>query len=106
MKKRIGEVEAKYGVKIEVEELQAQESKATSESANVVIELKQAIKDVHGIDARCIGIGGGTVGAELRNEGYDCVVWSTMDSMAHQVNEYAIIKNTLIDAQTIAYLVF
>ncbi len=106
LKKRISEVETKYGVKIEVEELQAQESKATSESANVVIELKQAIKDVHGIDARCIGIGGGTVGAELRNEGYDCVVWSTMDSMAHQVNEYAIIKNTLIDAQTIAYLVF
>ncbi|MCR5607227.1 MAG: M20 family metallo-hydrolase [Treponema sp.] len=102
--KRVAEVEKKYDVKIEVSEAQAAESKATSTDAPVVKELAKAIKDVHGIDAKTIGIGGGTVAAELRNKGYDAVVWSTLDDMCHQPNEYAVIKNIGIDAMTIAYM--
>ena len=102
LKKRMNAVEQKYGVTVTVEELQAEQSKATPQDAPVVKELAAAIKEAHGIDARCIGIGGGTVGAHLRNAGYNCVVWSTMDECAHQPNEYAIVKNIATDALTIA----
>ena len=104
LKKRVNQVEDKYGVKIEIEELQAAQSHATSENAPVVKKLKDAIKSVHNIDAKCIGIGGGTVGAELRNKGYDCVVWSTMDETCHQPDEYCKIENIGKDALTIAFM--
>ena len=104
VKKCVSQVEEKYGVKVEVTELQAEESPATKEDAPVVQELKKAISDVHGIKAECIGIGGGTVAAGLRNLGYSAVVWSTMDELAHQPNEYCIIKNIGTDAMTIAYI--
>ena len=102
--KRCRAVEEKYGVKIEVSESQATESKATSEDADVVKELARAIKAVHGIQARTVGIGGGTVAAELRNKGRDAVVWSTLEDTCHQPNEYAVIENIARDALTIAYM--
>lgn len=98
------EIEEKYGVKIETEELQAEESPATDREAKVVKHLERAIEAVHGIKPKCIGIGGGTVAAGLRNIGRDAVVWSTMDETAHQPNEYCIIKNIGTDAMTIAYM--
>ena len=94
-------VEKTYGVKIDYEPVQKSESPATSENAPVVKKLAQAIKNVHGLEAKCIGIGGGTVGAELRREGYDAVVWSTLDDMAHQPNEYCKIDNIIADALTL-----
>ena len=104
LNKRVKAVEEKYGVKIEVSEAQAEQSLPTPVDAPVVKELAEAIKAVHGITARTIGIGGGTVAAGLRNLGFDAVVWSTMDELAHQPNEYAIIKNIGADALTIAYM--
>lgn len=101
---QIKEVESKYGVKIEVSEVQAESSKPTPQDAPVVKALSRALKEVHGITARCIGVGGGTVGAYLRNCGFNCVVWSTLDELAHQPNEYAIIDNIAKDAETIAFL--
>src|SRR5574344_818875 len=106
VKKCVAAVEKKYGVKIEVSELQAEQSPATPVTAPVVTKLSAAIKAVHGIDAKTIGIGGGTVGAELRSAGYDCAVWSTMDETAHQPNEYCILDNMAADAETIAYIAF
>lgn len=100
----VARVENQYGVKIEVSELQCAQSPATSKDAPVARELAQAIKAVHGIDAKFIGIGGGTVAAELRNLGIDAVVWSTMDELCHQPNEYCIIENIARDASTIAWL--
>ncbi|MBQ2551595.1 MAG: M20 family metallo-hydrolase [Treponema sp.] len=104
LKKRIAAVEEKYGVKIEVTEAQAEESKPTPVDSCVVKELMEAIKEVHNIDARTVGIGGGTVAAGMRNLGFNCVVWSTMDETCHQPNEYAIIENIGKDAMTIAYM--
>ena len=91
-------------MKIQVEELQAEQSKATSVESPVAKELFEAIKNVHGIEPRFVGIGGGTVAAGLRNAGIDAVVWSTMAELAHQPNEYAIVKNIAKDALTIAYM--
>lgn len=102
--RRVKEVEDKYSVKIEVSEVQAESSRPTPQDAPVVKDLSDALKAVHGITARCVGIGGGTVGAYLRNAGLDCVVWSSLDETAHQPNEYAVISNIIKDAETIAYM--
>lgn len=101
---QIAETEKLYKVKISYEILQKSESPATSENALVVTKLKDAIKAAHEIQARTIGIGGGTVGAELRREGMSCVVWSTMDELAHMPNEYCIVENIVKDALTLAEL--
>lgn len=98
------EVEAEHGVKIEYTTPQRSESPATSVNAPVAQKLAAALKSVHGIDAKFIGIGGGTVGAELRREGIDAVVWSTLDDQAHQPNEYCVIDNLIKDAQTLIEL--
>lgn len=100
----ISEVEEKYSCEICYEILQSSESPATPVDSPVVKKLSEALKEVHGINARTIGIGGGTVGAELRREGYDCAVWSTLDECAHMPNEYCIIENMEKDAETLAYI--
>ncbi len=97
-------IEEKYGVEVCYETLQMSESPATPVDSPVVKKLSEAIKSVHGLDARTIGIGGGTVGAELRREGYPCVVWSTMDECAHMPNEYCIIENIQKDSKTLVAL--
>lgn len=97
-------VESKYGVKIEFEVLQSNESKATPADAPVVAALKGAVKEVYGVEAKPIGIGGGTVGAYLRKAGFDCVVWAKMNETAHQPNENADIANIIGDAKVFAAL--
>lgn len=95
----IAEIEKKYGVKVETSEEQAVESPATPVDAPVVKKLSAAIEKVYGRKARPIGIGGGTVGAYLRIEGYQSVVWGTLDETAHQPNEYCIVENLINDAK-------
>ena len=95
----IADIEKKYGVKIETSEEQAVESPATPVDAPVVKKLSDAIEKVYGRKARPIGIGGGTVGAYLRIEGYNAVVWGTLDETAHQPNEYCIVENLINDAK-------
>ena len=95
------QVEKEHNVKIEYECPQKSESPATPVSAPVAQKLAAALKKVHGIEAKFIGIGGGTVGAELRREGIDAVVWSTLDDQAHQPNEYCIVENIIKDAETL-----
>ena len=97
-------IENEYGVKVEYTTPQKSESPATPVNAPVAQKLAAAIKQVHGIEAKFIGIGGGTVGAELRREGYNAVVWSTLDDMAHQPNEYCKISNLIKDSQTLVEL--
>ncbi|MBO4319212.1 MAG: M20 family metallo-hydrolase [Treponema sp.] len=104
LNRRIKKIEEKFGVTIEVSELQAEQSLPTQADAPVVLELKDALEKVHGIKAKIVGIGGGTVAAGLRNKGFNAVVWSTMDETCHQPNEYAIVKNIATDAMTMAYM--
>lgn len=102
--RRVREVESKYGVTVEVSEMQAQQSPATPVTSPVVTRLAEAIKAAHGIEARPIGIGGGTVGAELRNFGYNAAIWSTIDEVCHQPNEYCYVRNIIADAVTLCAL--
>ena len=99
--RRVSEIERKYSVRIEVTEPQRQQSPATRADAPVVRKLALAIKKTRGIDARPIGIGGGTVGAEFRCRGYDAAVWSTLDGVCHQPNEYCYVRNIIADAETL-----
>lgn len=104
IKKIVAQEEKVSGVKVSFELLQNAQSKATDKNAPVVKALASAIKEAHGIEAKTIGIGGGTVAAELRNLGYDCVVWSSLDETAHMPNEYCVISNITRDAKTLALL--
>lgn len=100
----VREVETKHGVTITCIEEQTVESRATPVDAPVVRALGASIKAIYGVDYRPIGIGGGTVGAYLRNAGFDAVVWSKMDETAHQPNEYTILDNLVGDASVMAAL--
>ena len=100
--KRVAQIEQKYGVKIEISEQQAMESPATPVDAPVVVSLQKAVKEVYHVDAKPVGIGGGTVGAYLRAAGYQAAVWSRMDETAHQPNEYTKLENLVGDAKVFA----
>ena len=104
LRRCVKEVEDKYGVKVEWTEPQTAESPATPVDAPVARRLAEAVKAVTGVDTRFIGIGGGTVGAELRIKGFNAVVWSKLDETAHQPNEYTIIDNLISDSQVMAYM--
>lgn len=104
LRRCVKEVEDKYGVKVEWTEPQTAESPATPVDAPVARRLAEAVKAVTGVDTRFIGIGGGTVGAELRVKGFNAVVWSKLDETAHQPNEYTIIDNLISDSQVMVYM--
>ncbi|GHU22357.1 acetylornithine deacetylase [Spirochaetia bacterium] len=98
------EVASQYHVTISHFIHQSKESRSTPPDAPIVRLLSQAIRDVYRLEPRCIGIGGGTVGASFRNAGIDAAVWSRIDDVAHQPNEYAKIENILGDAKVMARL--
>lgn len=98
------EVEAEYGVTVSRETLQHKSSVPTSADCPLVGSVKRAVKKVYGADAEVMGIGGGTVGAFLRNAGYDTVIWSTLDETAHMPNEYCVVENMTGDAKVMLEL--
>ncbi|MDR0670482.1 MAG: M20 family metallo-hydrolase [Treponema sp.] len=97
-------IEAAHGVTISYDTPQCIESRPTSAQAPLVGALSRCIGEVYGVKTRPIGIGGGTVGAYLRNKGIDSAVWCRIDETAHQPNEYALIDNILGDAKVMALL--
>jgi succinyl-diaminopimelate desuccinylase len=98
------EVEAKYAVTVTYTLLQRVESRPTATDAPLVKRLSRAVERVYGVKPRPVGIGGGTVGACLRNQGIDAAVWCRIDDTAHQPNEYALVANILGDAQVMSFL--
>ncbi|GHU39763.1 acetylornithine deacetylase [Spirochaetia bacterium] len=102
--KIINEFAKKWTLEVKYSVIQQHESKSTPVSSPIVGLLSNAIKEVYNLTPKPIGIGGGTVGAYLRNAGIDCVAWSSFDEMAHQPNEYAKIENILGDAKVMALL--
>jgi succinyl-diaminopimelate desuccinylase len=78
--------------------------KATSESSDIAKLLAKAVKIKRGKIARYVGIGGQTVGNLFRKEGISTAVWSTIDNVAHEPNEYCKIDNLLNDAKVFAAL--
>ncbi|MFB3889549.1 MAG: M20 family metallo-hydrolase [Candidatus Bathyarchaeia archaeon] len=99
------EFEQKTGVSVKLEILQKQSSPALENGNSETVKLlKKAIKRARGIDARVGGVGGGTCAAFFRNAGIPAVVWSTVDEVAHQQDEYSWVKNIVADAKVFALM--
>jgi succinyl-diaminopimelate desuccinylase len=97
--------EEKSGAKIGLEVLQKQSSpELGADDAEIVLLLKAGIKETRGIDASVGGIGGGSCAAFFRKIGIPAVVWSTIDEVAHQPNEYSKVLNMVEDAKVFALL--
>ncbi len=99
MRKIARKIEKKDGVTITVEAPINDCSKPTDPKHPVVQLTKTAVQAVYKNNPRIMGVGGGTVGAYLRNAGFPAVVYSKLDEQMHQPNEYSSIKNTLGDAK-------
>ena len=98
-------IELDHKVKIEIStEQEEQAAAATAVDSAVVKALKIAISDVYNIEAKPGGIGGGTVAAVFRRAGFQAAVWATIDDLAHQPNEYAVISNISNDAKVLAHV--
>lgn len=104
IKRRCNEIEDNYRVEIDFDIKQRVESKPTSHDEPFVTRLQQVVQQMNGVAPKLIGIGGGTVGAHLRNRDVPTVVWSTLDESAHQPNEYCVVKNIVGDAKIMARL--
>ncbi len=104
----VEEVKKRYegNVKIDVEVVQKEYSPPTPEDGLPVILLSKAIEISRGIKPSVFGVGGNTCAAFFRKAGFPAVVWSTVDGMAHQPNEYAVIDNMVADAEVFAVLPF
>jgi succinyl-diaminopimelate desuccinylase len=96
-------VAAELDVSIEVESVYRQDAAApTPGDAPVVEALKKAVRKVKGLEAKPMGIGGGTVAAFFRKAGLPAAVWATESDTAHQPNEYCLISNIVADAKVFA----
>ena len=103
MRMRAGEFASEQGVAIEVTvEQMGKAAPPTDPDHPVVKMLIYAIGDVYGVDAKAVGIGGGTCAAILRRAGYPAAVWCRIEDMAHQPDEYALISNYVGDAKVLA----
>jgi len=99
------EVEKAFGVKITFSfEHDLSAPPPTPADAPVALALKKAIKAITGKEARSMGIGGGTVAAHFRQAGLPAVCWATIDDMAHEPDEYCVIRNMLTDAKVFAHV--
>ncbi len=99
------EVASEYGVAIGVSDVQrAPAAPPTSPDAPVAKALAAAVKAVYGIEARPMGIGGGTVAALFRRAGIPAACWSRLDETLHGPNEYSLIDNLVGDAKVFAHI--
>jgi succinyl-diaminopimelate desuccinylase len=102
--KMIRQTQETYGVSVAYEVIERQESSATPADSPIVGMVKNAVQDVYHVEGKVTGIGGGTVSAHLRNEGYDTVVWSKFEENAHMPNEHCLVANMIGDAKVMAHL--
>lgn len=99
------EFEKKSGAKIKIDVLhESVAPKPTDANSKIVVMLTEAIGKIRGIKPKVGGIGGGTCAAFFRKIEVPAIVWSTIDEMAHQPNEYAKIENLVNDAKVFASL--
>jgi succinyl-diaminopimelate desuccinylase len=93
-----------YGVHIQVESVHRESAPATDESHPFVQTLLRSIGTMYDASPAPKGIGGGTVAAFPRKEGFPAAVWATLLGNAHQPNEHTSIRNMLGDAKVMAHL--
>ncbi len=102
--RRIEEIIARYekerpGIKVQTEFVTRVDAPPPTPADAPVVQNLMAALEKQGIPAHCGGIGGGTCAAILRAQNIPAVVWSHVDDMCHQPNEYAVCENMVKDAQ-------
>lgn len=94
-----------HGVKIKVEPVNFEPAAPpTPADSWIVGRLHNSIHTVYSNEPFVGGIGGGTCAAIFRRAGFDAVVWSKINDMAHAPNEYAVVDNMINDAKVYAAL--
>jgi succinyl-diaminopimelate desuccinylase len=101
---RCSRIEKKWGVSVGYEVKQRVSSIATPSDAELVQSLQKRVEEVYRVEPELVGIGGGTVGAYLRNVHIPTVVWAKLEDTAHNPNEYCVIDNMVGDAKVMALL--
>lgn len=105
MKAVVKETERKFKVKIEMTFVQKETpAPPTPADAPVAVAITRAVKELRKKTPKAIGIGGGTVAKYLREAGFPCAVWSTMDEQAHRPDEYVRVSHILADAKAFAHM--
>ncbi len=95
--------EKRLGVKIDVETIQSSRAgPPTSFDSPVVKQVREGLRVARRMEAKTVGTGGQTVGNLFRLAGIQTAVWSTVDEVAHQANEYCRIENLMNDAKVFA----
>jgi len=98
-------LEKELQLSIQVEPVHRQDAvNPTPVESPVVNSLARAIKRVKGLEAKPMGIGGGTVAAFFRGEGLPAAVWVTSPDTAHQPNESCSISDIMSDAKVFAHI--
>jgi len=98
------EVEREHGVRVSLTTVQRVSSPQTPADSPLVGALKDALREVYGVEGRVWGVGGGTVSAFLRQAGIQTVVWARIEETAHLPNEHCRIENMIGDAKVMARL--
>jgi succinyl-diaminopimelate desuccinylase len=75
---------------------------ATSPTSEIAQLAGKAIARMTKKQPKFVGIGGQTVGNLFRGRGIPTVVWSTIDEVAHEPNEYSQIANLISDTKVFA----
>jgi succinyl-diaminopimelate desuccinylase len=100
---KMDKIEKKFGVKIKTKFPQiSKAAPPTPVKAPIVKMLTAAIKRVYDVEAKPMGIGGGTVAAFFRRYGYNAAVWSRIVDTAHQPEESCSISNMVNDTKVFA----
>jgi succinyl-diaminopimelate desuccinylase len=105
VKAKIRQFEKRYGASISFEEVEMEPAgPATSQKSEVAALLGRAVSRVSNLRPRFVGIGGQTVGNLFRREGIPTAVWSTIDDVPHEPNEYSRVANLVNDTKVFATL--
>ncbi|NOZ89067.1 MAG: M20 family metallo-hydrolase [Crenarchaeota archaeon] len=95
-----------YAARVTVETVMRDEAgEPTSPDHPLVKSLAEALRETRGVEAKPVGIGGGTVARYLRRRGYPAAVWMTCDETAHQPNEHTRLSYVTADIETLYYMV-
>ena len=100
---KIKQFERRFHTTISFEEVEKEPAgPATSRDCEAATLLRVAVSKVSKVKPRFVGIGGQTVGNLFRKEGIPTAVWSTIDDVPHEPNEYSRISNLINDAKVFA----
>jgi succinyl-diaminopimelate desuccinylase len=103
----LGDFRSKQGADVSLEIIQRDDAgPASSPTSEVARLLGMSIARMTKIQPRFVGIGLRTVGNFFRERGIQTAVWSTVDEVPHEPNEYSRIANLISDAKVFAAMPF